>query len=373
MSSEKKVAAPAVRLSRHLLLNTFGPAQLEYRGRTVANSKIPSHESYATSDFMFRIFVNPDESIDIQRNPANPKYRLQIFNNGHRAAVLMVTENDVEVDANYTTTVAAVVQRPLRKLDTARNYDEQINLDLLTLTLEDPLLIRRVDYRYRNALWVTLFMHQQYLLTVRPNGDYFSEAIRSLMYATGRKYHQHKLENHAQPIDFGLEPAQRRLPGMPSSTLAADLPSGRISAPSVQSQVVSPETAGPNSPSTTPPFKEQAASLASPLSTGPSTGPSIRMPIAPLATDLPSPSHGWMQLGTVSSETGARSRTTQVAQSNAAHDSSSENSSVEADSDDEKKSRASLMEDTQKMLQQLTNTLKILNEADGKKKQKKRK
>lgn len=164
-----------------------------------------------------------------------------------------------------------------------------------------------------------------------PNGDYFALAANSLMLATGRKYLQHRNEHGNAPIDFGLIPPPNRSHGMPSDRIPVNLPSSLM---------------------TTPP---------------------IRLPAAPQAIDLPSPSLDWMKTGTVSSATGARSRVTQVDQGTPAHAPSDENTRDEAVSDDNTRSRASLMEETQKMLQQLANTLKIFNEADEKKKPKNRK
>lgn len=325
MSSEKKAPASGVRLSRHLILNTFGPATLEYRGRTVANSKTPSHEPCATADFMFRIFVNPDESIDIQRNPHDPEYRLQIVNHGHRAATLIIRENEVEVDANYTSDMFSVVQRPLRKVAIDRRKEEESKMDTLALIIDDNQPLRRIDYRYRLGLWVSIFVHETYVISVRPNGDYFAMAATSLMWETGRKYLRHCNEHGNAPIDFGLVPLPTRLNGMPSNRV-------------------------PARPQSTP------------IST-----PTARMPVSPLANTLPNPLQEWIPTGTVSSATGARSKE-KTAASQSRKASSSENSDT-----DDNESKMSVAEETLYLLKTLTEQLRLgRKEAKDTKKKKQR-
>lgn len=97
---------------------------------------------------MFRVFVNPNESIDIQRNPQNPDYRLQILNHGHRAATLIIRGDEVEVDANYSSDMFAVVQRPLRKVEVDRRKDEDSKMDTFSLSVDDDQPLRRIDYGY---------------------------------------------------------------------------------------------------------------------------------------------------------------------------------------------------------------------------------
>lgn len=160
--------------NRHLILNTFGRVTLEYRGLTIANSTIPT--TFAIADFMFRVHINPDASIDIQRNPQNLEYRLQIVIHGHRAATLKMGSDGVEVDVNHASDMISVVQRPLRKVVVDRKNEEDSKLDTLVLILDENQPLWRIDYRYNRGPWVSVFINQTYVLTVRPNGDYFALA-----------------------------------------------------------------------------------------------------------------------------------------------------------------------------------------------------
>lgn len=309
--------------NRHFILNTFGRATLEYRGQTIATSTIPSQQAYSTADFMFRVFVNPNESIDIQRNPENPEYRLQIVNQGHRAATLIIRDDKVEVDANYSSDMFSVTQRPLGRVEADRRKDEDAKMDTLALCIDDDKLLRRIDYRYRLGLWVSIFIHQTYVISVRPNGDYFVMAANSLMSATGRKYLRHCNEHGNAPIDFGLVPPPTRLHGMPL---------GRT------------------------PANPQAS---------PITTPSAQVPTAPLANAVPNPSPNWMQTGTVSSATGARSKDpSKTVKPRKANSEESEN--------DDTDSKLSVAEETLRVLKQLSEQLRLdrqgTNESEKKRK-----
>lgn len=101
--------------ARHLLVNPFGPAILEYRGRELVDSSVETPVAISTNDFKFRVKVNADGSVDIQRNKDDPNYLVDIYNGPRCACTLQVEDNAIRIAPNYLVNAGGVVQTPIRQ------------------------------------------------------------------------------------------------------------------------------------------------------------------------------------------------------------------------------------------------------------------
>lgn len=190
--------------ARHLLVNPFGPAILEYRGRELVDSSVETPVAISTNDFKFRVTVNADGSVDIQRNKDDPNYLVDIYNGPRCACTLQVEDNAIRIAPNYLVNAGGVVQTPIRKLEAAEKYEERENASILFVKLAESKTVRRVDFRYRNGMWVSIFMHNADVISVRPNGDYFAGACSTMLTNAANHYARYKDVDLNKALSFGL-------------------------------------------------------------------------------------------------------------------------------------------------------------------------
>lgn len=190
--------------ARHLLVNPFGSAVLEYRGRELADSSVETPVAMSTNDFKFRVTVNADGSVDIQRNKDDPNYLVDIYNGPRRACTLQVEDNAIRIAPNYLVNAGGVVQTPIRKLEAAERYEDRENASILYIKLAESKIVRRVDFRYRNGMWVSIFMHNADVISVRPNGDYFAGVCSTMLSNAATHYAGYRDIDLNQALSFGL-------------------------------------------------------------------------------------------------------------------------------------------------------------------------
>lgn len=199
--------------AEHLLLNPFGLAQIYYGPTSYGRNDQASVRGYATFDLKFTIFINANGSIDIQRghNGPLPPWQVVVEANGSSLFQLRVTNDGILVSPNYRVNNGVIVcEGPSQPINLSERH--------FRIVLLQPSLFRRLDFRYVQQPWVSVFTMQRYVMSVSLNGNGTAETLQVLVDQVKRSSESNHSTDIIVPV-LGRQPNRR--PDSRSSSRAA--------------------------------------------------------------------------------------------------------------------------------------------------------
>lgn len=191
-SFEKSVQRPT---GQHLLVNPFGLAYLYYAGEVIARSDEPKPQAVGTPDFNFMIRVNSNGTFDIQRRMTTPELTIlvDIEDSVRRVCQIRAANNELVIPPHHVISDDVLSQRfQARSIPTTNQ--------LFQVRLIQSNHVRRVDVRFLNFSWASLFIVNHHLLTACLHGNDFAELVQCLCDRV-------RTIGEGQPHNYGLQSA----------------------------------------------------------------------------------------------------------------------------------------------------------------------
>lgn len=197
---EKALQQPT---GQHLMINTFGMAYVYYNGKEIARTD-EAAPNIGTPDFNFIVRINQSQTIDIQRRVTSPAIPIlvSIEEKGHRVSQVRVNETELHIPPNYVAVNDTLC--PKFSWRTVAPFTSGFRILLMQSDF-----VRRVDVRFLNHSWVSLFVVDHQLVTACLQGDEKAEALFQLC----TQVHTSTLR-HGETVAarrFGLRSAPRSL------------------------------------------------------------------------------------------------------------------------------------------------------------------
>lgn len=157
---------------QHLIVNTYGSAVLLHHEREMARSSQVVSEGIATHCFNYQVRVNTTGAFDIQRRTAIPVMPLRVaFEDGNGTLFhIDVTATSIVMPPRYRITHDELVQT--YSLKPMPPFPGGFRIRLLASNVN-----RRIDLRYLNHSWVSVFIAARQIMAVRLQGEEMAEAL----------------------------------------------------------------------------------------------------------------------------------------------------------------------------------------------------
>lgn len=190
---------------QHLIINTYGMATLHHHDREMARSDRRMADGIASHCFNYQVRVNATGAFDIQRKTMMPVVPLHVAFEDATGILfhLEVTSDAIVIPPRYRISRDELVQSFTLRPNPV--FPGGFRIRLLA-----SKVIRRIDLRYSNHSWVSVFVAARQILGVRLQGEEAAEVLYEI--CTRVSTYGSNEDNN----DYGLRPAPRARSRQPS-------------------------------------------------------------------------------------------------------------------------------------------------------------
>lgn len=190
---------------QHLIVNTFGTAILYQGDEELARSDGGIMPAIGTNDFDYRVRVNASGAFDIQRRTRTPVVPINLLIEDSNGPIvhLNVTSDAIVIPPRYHISRNSLTQN--FSLSPQPAFGGGFRIRLLASNV-----LRRIDMRYLNHSWVTVFISARRVLAIRLQGEEMAEVLYEICTRVST------YGANDNNTDYGLRPAPRARSRQPS-------------------------------------------------------------------------------------------------------------------------------------------------------------
>lgn len=188
----------------------------------------PVGQELATPDLKYSVKSMLGGLIDIARTQI--WFDVVVRNNGLRVCTILARNGEFEVEPNYLARGDVVEQIFMRTYPS-------VTFAEFMLDLHASKIVRRIDIKYGKNAWVSVFIHKDSVIQVRPNGNHFARALNDIVIAA-KGIPDIGLDEQPKP----MKAPRQENPSRPSSTSGrpANASGGRPLSGAIGSGALSP-------------------------------------------------------------------------------------------------------------------------------------